>query len=289
MSIPTRTSTPHRTTTGDSRWTTQVDGGVPLVMGAGRLTQTVVLTRRSLISFWQEKSRLVTSLMMPIILLLLFSQVFGTALTGSSSFPAGVTYIDYLVPAILVTTTMSSAMSSGVGIVTDLENGVMARFRALPISLMSVPAARSISDAIKGFGQAVIILSLAYVVLDYRPAGGALGALGAVLVSVVLGYALSWLYQALGATLRKAESVQSVSMLLMFPLMFASSAYVPVASLPAWLQIVAKANPLTYAVDAARGFSMGDVSWGTVGLTLLICTALTAVAAAWASRALRPL
>ena len=259
------------------------------VMGAGRVAQTVVLTRRSLIAFWHEKSRLVTSLMMPIILLLLFSQVFGAALTGSGSFPAGVTYIDYLVPAILVTTTMSSAMSSGVGMVTDLENGVMARFRALPMSLMSVPAARSISDAVKGFGQAVIILALAFAVLDYRPAGGVLGALGAVVISVVLGYALSWLYQALGATLRKAESVQSVSMMLMFPLMFASSAYVPVASLPTWLQVVAKVNPLTYAVDAARGFSLGDVSWPTVGLTLAICSGLAVVAAGWASRALRPL
>ena len=259
------------------------------VMGAGPLVQVVVLTRRSLIAFWHEKSRLITSLLMPIILLLLFSQVFGAALTGSTAFPPGVTYIDYLVPAIAVTTTMSTAMSSGVGIVTDLENGVMARFRALPISLMSVPMARSISDAVKGFGQAVIILGLAFLVLDYRPAGGVLGALGVVLVSVALGYALSWLYQALGAQLRKAESVQSVSMMMMFPLMFASSAYVPVASLPQWLQVVAKVNPLTYAVDAARGFSMGDVVWSTVGFTLLICTALCAVAATWAARALRPL
>ena len=154
---------------------------------------------------------------------------------------------------------------------------------------MSVPAARSISDAVKGFGQAVIILALAFAVLDYRPAGGVLGALGAVVISVVLGYALSWLYQALGATLRKAESVQSVSMMLMFPLMFASSAYVPVASLPTWLQVVAKANPLTYAVDAARGFSLGAVSWPTVGLTLAICAGLCVLAAGWASRALRPL
>ena len=279
------------TRTIDSRspkaWTSA--GTRPALMGAGPFTQVGVLTRRSLIAFWHEKSRLVTSLMMPIILLLLFSQVFGTALTSSATFPPGVSYIDYLVPAILVTTTMSSAMSSGVGIVTDLENGVMARFRALPISLMSVPTARSISDAIKGFGQAVIILGLAYLVLDYRPAGGSLGALGAVTVSVVLGFALSWLYQALGASLRKAESVQSVSMMLMFPLMFASSAYVPVASLPEWLQVVAKVNPLTYAVDAARGFSMGDVAWSTVGLTLLICSGLCAVAATWASRALRPL
>ena len=235
---------------------------------------------------------MVTSLMMPIILLLLFSQVFGTALTGSSSFPSGVTYIDYLVPAILVTTTMSSAMSSGVGMVTDLENGVMARFRALPMSLMSVPAARSISDAVKGFAQAAIILVLAFAVLDYRPPNTSSwveGCLGAVVISVVLGYALSWLYQALGATLRKAESVQSVSMMLMFPLMFASSAYVPVASLPTWLQVVAKANPLTYAVDAARGFSLGAVSWPTVGLTLAICAGLCVLAAGWASRALRPL
>jgi ABC-2 type transport system permease protein len=110
-----------------------------------------------------------------------------------------------------------------------------------------------------------------------------------VLVAVVLGFALSWLSQALGASLRKAESVQSVSMMLMFPLMFASSAYVPVASLPEWLQVVAKVNPLRYAVDSVRGFSMGDVAWSTVGHTLLICSALFAVAAAWASRALRPL
>jgi ABC-2 type transport system permease protein len=282
-------STPTRTFNSDSEDTAGPDTGRHLVMGATARVQVAVLTRRSLIAFWHEKSRLVTSLMMPIILLLLFSQVFGTALTGSGSFPAGVTYIDYLVPAILVTTTMSSAMASGVGMVADLENGVMARFRALPMTLMSVPAARSTSDAVKGFGQAVIILVLAFAVLGYRPAGGAIGALGAVAISVVLGFALSWVYQALGATLRKAESVQSVSLILMFPLMFASSAYVPVVALPGWLQLVAKVNPLTYAVDSARGFSLGAVDWSTVALTLIICSALSAVAAAWASRALRPL
>ena len=102
-------------------------------------------------------------------------------------------------------------------------------------------------------------------------------------------FAMNWAFIWIGVLVKKPETTQIAGMLVTFPLMFASSAYVPVASLPGWLQAVAKVNPLTYAVDAARGFSMGDVVWSTVGFTLLICTALCAVAATWAARALRPL
>lgn len=254
--------------------------------GANVWTQITVLTGRSLRAIWRDPRMIVFSILQPLVMLLLFSQIFSS-IANTPNFPHGVSYIDYLLPAILVNTSMGSAIQSGVGLVTDMKNGVLARFRSLPIKMGSVLVARSLSDVVRTGMQLIIMLLFAYLVFGFSPAGGFGGVAAAWALGLVVGWALAWIFLAAGAWLRNAEVMQMVGFLLMFPLMFASSAYVPVKSLPAWLQAVAHVNPMTYAVNASRDLALSMPVGTGVLSTLVICACIAAVGSVAASMGFR--
>lgn len=223
--------------------------------GTSVLNQITILTGRSLRTLVSDPKQVVLSLLQPLIMLLLFSQIFR-GMAGTANFPAGVTYINYLMPAILVTTGVGSALQSGIGLVSDMKNGVLGRFRSLPINNVSVLVARSLSDLARTAVELLILLVAAVVLFDFSPAGGTVGVLSAFVLALAVSWALSWIFLAIGAWVRNAEAMSSIGFLAMFPLMFASSSFVPVDSLPTWLQVVATVNPLTYAVDASRNLAL---------------------------------
>jgi ABC-2 type transport system permease protein len=265
----------------DDRPTADVD---PRTWRAGHVvTEIRVLTARSLRAMVSDPRSVIMALVMPVVMLVLFSQVFGSAI-GTASFPAGVSYIDYLVPAILVNTAMQSALQAGVGLTDDMSNGVVARLRSLPIRMTSVLVARSLSDLVRGLVQLLLMITLAALLFGFSPAGGMAGVTAALALALVVGWSLGWVFLALATWLRDAELMQTMGMLVMFPLMFASSAFVPVSSLPTWLRVVADLNPMTYAVDAARHLALGaPVGSGAllaVGISLLLAAIGAAVAAA---------
>jgi ABC-2 type transport system permease protein len=217
---------------------------------------------------------------------LLFSQIFSS-IAKTPGFPAGVSYIDYLMPAILVNTAMGSAVQSGVGLVNDMKNGVLARFRSLPIRMGSVLVARSMSDVVRTGIQLIMMLIFATLVFGFSPSGGLLGVAAAWALGLVVGWGLGWLFIAAGAWLRNAEVMQMVGFLLMFPLMFASSAYVPISGLPGWLQVVAHVNPMTYAVNASRDLALSmPVGTGVIS-ALATSLGLAAIGATLAIRGFR--
>ncbi|AHH94866.1 ABC transporter permease [Kutzneria viridogrisea] len=222
--------------------------------GSSFVTQVWVLTARSMNAFWRDPRMLFFSLLQPLVMLLLFSQVFGglSKLGGLDQYGD---YINYLLPSTLVTTTMTAAMSSGVGLLTEMSNGVIARFRSMPISLFSVLLARSLSDIVRMGIQLLVMLVAAALLFGFRPAGGVMGVVGALAVSLVVGWGLSWLFLAIATWVKKPETMQAVAFLTMFPLMFASSAYMPPSTMPSWVQAVATVNPLSYAVYASRGLA----------------------------------
>lgn len=223
--------------------------------GSSFPTQVLVLTGRSLRALLGDPRVVIFSLLQPLVMLVLFSQVFGKALMGSVAGQGG-TYINYLLPAILVTTGIGAATQSGVGLITDMKNGVLNRFRALPIRLASVLVARSIADLVRTAVQLVVLLLAAVLLFGFSPAGGVLGTLGALGLALLVSWSLGWAFLALASWVRKEEVMQSIGFLAMFPLMFASSAFVPMAALPNWLQLVAEINPLTYAIDASRHLAL---------------------------------
>jgi ABC-2 type transport system permease protein len=200
---------------------------------------------------------------------------------------AGGSYINYLMPAILVTTGIGASLQSGVGLITDAKNGVLARFRSLPIRLSTVLVARSLSDLVRTAIQLVILLVFAAILFGFSPAGGFAGVAASLVLALAVSWALTWVFLAIAAWLRNEESMQTVGFLAMFPLMFASSAFVPLASLPVWLQVVATINPLTYAVDASRNLSLALPVHGGVISALVASTVLAVVGIVFAIRGFR--
>lgn len=253
--------------------------------GAGLGTQIAVLTARSLRKFVTNPRLIIFSLLQPLIMLVLFSQVFGKAIMGAGA--AGGSYINYLMPAILVTTGAQAAMWSGGGLANDLRNGALTRFRSLPISMLSVLAARSLYDLVRSAFQLVVLAIAATALFGFAPAGGVLGTVAAIGIGLVVGWGMSWLFLALASWLRNPEVMQMVGFVAIFPLMFASSAYVPIASLPAWLQVVATVNPLTYAIDAARGLALATPLLAPTVAAVLVSLVLAAVGATAAARFIR--
>ena len=253
--------------------------------GSGALTQVQVLTGRSLRAL-RDPRMLVMSLLQPLIMLTLFSQVFR-GIAQTPGFPPGVDYIDYLMPAILVTTASQAAMWSGAGLATDLKNGALARFRTLPISMTSVLVARSLFDLARSAIQLIVLATAATVLYGYSPAGRITGTAAALLIGLAVGAGLSWVFLALASWVRNVELMQMLGFVVIFPLMFASSAFVPVAGLPGWLRVIATANPLTYAIDAARGWALAEPALGSTVGALVAAGLLTVAAGAVAASGVR--
>jgi len=240
------------------------------------LGQVLQLTGRNLRKITREPTLVFFSLAMPVIMLTLFGQVFRS-IAQTPDFPKGVSYIDYLLPAVLCTTLVQSATTSSTAIATDLETGMIDRFRSMPLHAWTVLLARNLSDVIRGMTQSLIMLILGLAVFGFRFHGSFAGAVATLAVALPLCFAMNWAFIWIGVMVKKPETTQIAGMLVTFPLMFASSAYVPLRSLPGWLQALAKVNPLSYTVDAARGFALGHSAPGALGKSVLIAAVLAGV------------
>lgn len=243
--------------------------------GSTVTTQVRVLTLRSLRTAFGDYRLVFFGLLQPVVMLLLFSQVFS----GIGSLPGVVEYngyINYLMPATLVNIAMTTAMSSGVGMLTEIYTGFIGRLRTMPISLFSVLVARTLSDALRLAVQVVVAIAVAVAVLNFTPAGTG-GVVAAVVLTVVFGWGMGWVFVALATWQGKPETMQAISFIVMFPLMFASSAYMPVEAMPGWIKVVSTVNPVTYAIDAIRALCLGKpVGWALAAAIGLVAGTATA-------------
>lgn len=204
--------------------------------------QVRVLTGRSLRALVTDPGVVLFGLLQPVIILFVLTQVFSK-MGAPPHFPKGVSYLDFVLSAVLVDNAVQSAVQSGVGLVDDMKNGIVARLRSLPIHPSSLLIARSLANLVRSAVQAVIILILALTLLGYRPHGGVAEIAASVGLTLFISWALGWAFIAAGAWLRRAEPMQNLAIIAVLPMMFASSAYIPVADLPAWLGAVARLNP----------------------------------------------
>ncbi|MGP3953678.1 ABC transporter permease [Streptomyces sp. 7N604] len=241
--------------------------------GAAPVAQLLILTGRSVRAQLTNRKAAALSMLQPVFMLLLLSQVFGS-IVDRDHLPHDIAYIDYLLPAVLVTTGIGPAVASGIGLVNDMDNGAVARLRTLPIHSPLLLFARSLADLLRVTVQLLILLVCGALFFGADPAGGALGLTAALLLTCVVVWAMAWIFLALGAWLRSAEAMQNMGFLVTFPLMFASSAFVPKERLPEWLQILATVNPLTYAMEASRSLALdlpvGGQVWAALGSSLLV-------------------
>jgi len=205
---------------------------------------------------------------------LLFVYVFGGAVRGS--LPRGVSYVDFLLPGILVQSVAFRATQTAIGLAEDLERGVVDRFRSMPMSRSAVLLGRTLADLVRNVLILGLMIMIGYLI-GFNFHGGALQAIASVAVVAAFGFALSWIFAFVALTVRGAEAAQAAGFVAIFPLVFASSVFVPVASMPSWLRTFAEASPVTLTADSARSYALTHGVPGALGDTAVWVGALLAV------------
>jgi ABC transporter DrrB family efflux protein len=221
------------------------------------IRDAAVVTGRNMRHFIRQPQLLIFSTIQPIMFVLLFVYVFGGAV--SRSLPGGVKYVDFLLPGIFVQSVTFRASQTAIGLAEDLERGVVDRFRSMPMARSAVLLGRTVADLVRN----VLIIGLMIVVgylVGFRFHGGVVGALASIAVVSAFGFALSWIFAFVALTVRGAEAAQSAGFIVTFPLVFASSVFVPVSTMPDWLQAFAKASPVSLTADAARSYALTGAS-----------------------------
>jgi ABC-2 type transport system permease protein/oleandomycin transport system permease protein len=196
---------------------------------------------------------IVFSTIQPLMQLILFAYVF----TAVATVGGGISYKDFVVPAVLVQSMTFSAMGSGVGIAYDLQSGMIDRFRVLPIARSAFLVGRTASDSLR-LGLQSLLLVAASLVIGFHFQNGFWSAVGMVVVIVLFGIALTAFSAWIGLVVGDPETVQPAVFIPVLPLVFTSSAFAPVSRLPDWMQPLATINPITAAIDAARGLALGS-------------------------------
>jgi ABC-2 type transport system ATP-binding protein len=217
------------------------------------VTDTAVVTIRNLRHFWRQPDLLVFSTIQPIMFVVLFVYVFGGAV--GLALPPGVTYVDYLLPGIFVQSVTFRASNTAVGLSEDLRRGVIDRFRSMPMARSAVLLGRTTADLVRNVLIIGLMIGVGYLV-GFRFQAGVIPALACCALVAAFGFALSWIFAFVSLVVRGAETAQTAGFVLLFPLVFASSVFVPVSSMPNWLQPIAKASPVTLTADAARTLAL---------------------------------
>lgn len=242
------------------------------------VADAAVVTKRNLIRYVRIPQLLVFSTVQPVMFLLLFTYVFGGAI--GQQLPPGVPYIDFLLPGLLVQTTMFGATHTGVGLADDMQKGFIDRFRSLPMARSAVLAGRTVSDVTRNTLEALLTVGVG-ALIGFRIHQGPVDAVLALVLLALFGFAFCWVSATIGLAVNDVETAQTAGFIWIFPLVFASSVFVPVDTMPGWLQAFARVNPVTVAANAVRGLTYGmppgQSVWPWVGYTLLWVAGLLVV------------
>jgi ABC-2 type transport system permease protein len=215
-----------------------------------------VITKRNLVTYLRKPDLLVFSTIQPVMFVLLFVYVFGG--TFELILPPSVPYVDFLMPGIFVQTAIFAATQTGVGLADDLQKGLIDRFRSLPMARSAVLAGRTAADTVSVFIQTILMLIVAFLV-GYRLHEGGWEALLAFVGVVAVGYAFTWVSAFAGLSLKTIEAVQAALFTIVFPFVFLSTAFVPLATFPDWLMPFVEYNPVTIWVDTVRSLTLGNL------------------------------
>ncbi|HVM05582.1 MAG TPA: ABC transporter permease [Acidimicrobiales bacterium] len=258
---------------------------VPLARHRSRLawavSDTLVVAGRNLRTIVRLPQLLVFSTIQPVIFVLLFRYAFGGAIETP-----GLRYVDYLMPGIFAQTVAFGAMGTGIGLADDLQKGLIERFRSLAMARMAVLGGRILSDLVRNVFVVVLMSAVGYAVgfrIHTNPLAFAAG-LG---VLLLFGCALSTIFALIGLAVRSVESTQAAAFPMLAPLVFASSAFVPVQTMPGWLQVFAENQPVSVNIDAVRALSQGGPTTTPVLQSLAWTVAIVVVFGSLAVRRYR--
>ena len=241
------------------------------------VTDTLIIAERNLIRLPRKPELLLAFTVQPIMFVLLFRYVFGGAINTG-----GLPYVDYLIPGIIVQNIAFGGFVTAIGLNEDVHKGLIDRFRSLPMARAAVLAGRTLSDIVTNF-LGVCILVITGLIIGFSFGGPVLHVAFGFVVLLLIGYAFSWVFALVGLVANTPESANSLGFILIFPLTFISSAFVPTSSMPSWLEAFANVNPFTIFVNAMRALWLGapakNYVWGAVvwAVAILIVFAPLAV------------
>ncbi|MHA7133472.1 ABC transporter permease [Oerskovia turbata] len=235
------------------------------------LANTLTFAWRALLKIKHVPEQLFDVTLTPIIFTLMFTYLFGGAIAGDTT-----TYLQYLLPGILVQTVLIITVYTGFTLNTDITKGVFDRFRSLPIWRPAPIVGALLGDTVRYTIASVITIGLG-LAIGFRPDGGVVGVLLAVLLLLVFAFAISWIFTIFGLVMRTPNAVMGVSMLILMPLTFASNIFVNPDTMPSALKAWAEFNPVSHLATAVRALMAGTATFDQIGWVLLASVVLTAI------------
>jgi ABC-2 type transport system permease protein len=235
------------------------------------LVQTTTFAWRALLKMRRNPEQLADVTFMPLVLTLLFGFMFGGAVAGGM-----VSYLPTLIPGIIAYSAVTACVAAGAQLREDMDKGVFDRFRSLPIARIAPLAGPMMADLTR-YALAASLSLTTGIIMGYRPGGGVPGVIAGVLMAMVTGWSLAWIFMYIGTIARSAQSVQSLSIMVLLPLTFVSNAFVPVETLPDWLKTLVGLNPVSHVVTALRDLLNDGAVTPAVGYALLGCVVVVAI------------
>ena len=217
------------------------------------LSDGLLVARRNLVTLTRVPTVFIFELVQPVMFVLLFRYIYENQLADLP-----VPYVLFLMPGIFVQNAIFGATTTAIGLAEDLKRGIIDRFRSLPMARSAVLVGRTTSDLMKNFVLVTVVIAIGYLV-GFRFMNGLVPALGVVLLVLSVGFAFSWISACIGLSLKEVEAVQAASFTWIFPVVFVSSAFVPVAGMASFLQPIAEHNPVTIWCNLARYLSLGEI------------------------------
>jgi ABC transporter DrrB family efflux protein len=248
----------------------------------GTISDTLAMTWRGLLTYIRVPQLLVFSTIQPVLFVLLFRYVFSGVVQGDVQVP----YVDYLMPGVFVQMTVFGAVATAIGLATDLKSGLLERFRSLPMARSAVLAGRTSADLFRNVFVIVLVMLVGFAV-GFRVHTGVLGALAGMGLVLLFAYSLSWVFAGVGLAVGDPETAQAAAFPIILPLVFASSVFVPVETMPTWLQPFAEHQPVSVTASAVRALMIGGETATYVVQSLAWIVGIIAVAAPLAVRTYR--
>ena len=243
------------------------------------ISDALVLAKRHLTQIPRIPEELVFATIQPIMFVLLFRYVFGGAIAVQ-----GTSYVNFLMAGIFAQTVIFGATTTGVGLASDLQKGLVDRFRSLPMAKSAVLTGRTLSDMVRNTFVVIVMWSVGLLV-GFRPQGSVISWFAAAAILLLTSFAFSWISATIGLLVSSVEAAQSAGFIWLFPLTFASSAFVPTESMPGWLRAFAEHQPVSLIVNAVRGLLLNTPETSTILQALAWCVGILIVfipVAVWA-------
>ena len=245
------------------------------------ITDSIVVTKRNLIRMRRLPEAIFFNSVQPVMFVLLFRYVFGGAIQTP-----GESYVNYLMPGIFAQTVAFGAVASGIGLAEDLRRGIIDRFRSLPMARSAVLVGRTVSDLVRNAAVVAVMMGVGLLV-GFRPSGSVIAIIVAFGLLFLTSFAFSWIGVVIALSMKTVEAVQSAGFIWLFPLTFASSAFVPTDSMPSWLQGFAVNQPFTVVVNAVRALFLAQPVGNLVWLSVVWMGGISAVMIPLATRQYR--